>query len=400
MTDETAEEPATGLTRSRELALAAITGATVANAYYIHPIISEVADGFGVSDAAIGVVPAFNQLALALGILLLLPLGDRFGNRNLSLIFASAQTAMLAVMAFARDFTLFVGASTLLGFVTIVPYLLPAYVSKRVPVERLGQATATLTVGIIIGILIARVGAGILTEHFGWRSVYIAAALIMLVITLSLPRVMEPARKKGRSEAEESYAALLGSMLPLLRKHPEIFLSGAIQALNFGIFLSVWLGLALHLTSDEMGYGVDTVGYLAGIAAVSIYFTPRIGRWADSMGPRRARFFIALIQFAAITLYYPFGWNLWLLIIPIIITNVVGPSIDVTSRMTFLSLDPGVRTRLMTVFIVMMFVGGGIASSAGTYVYEHAGWAGNSMLAIAMSAVVVVLSWVATRKGE
>ena len=60
------------LTRTQERALALTITVVTANAYYIHPIIGEVARGFSVSEAEIGLVPALNQLALALGILLLL----------------------------------------------------------------------------------------------------------------------------------------------------------------------------------------------------------------------------------------------------------------------------------------------------------------------------------------
>lgn len=77
------------LSRSQEYALAATTAVVTANAYYIHPIIGDVAQTFGVGEAQIGLVPALNQLALATGIFLLLPLGDRYSNRSLCAIFVA-----------------------------------------------------------------------------------------------------------------------------------------------------------------------------------------------------------------------------------------------------------------------------------------------------------------------
>ena len=90
---------------SVELALLALATAVVtANGYYIHPIIARIAEDFDVSASTIGLVPAFNQLALALGIFLLLPLGDRFSNRRLISVFVAGQFVGISVMAFARDF--------------------------------------------------------------------------------------------------------------------------------------------------------------------------------------------------------------------------------------------------------------------------------------------------------
>jgi predicted MFS family arabinose efflux permease len=390
--------PGRKLLSRRELVLLAFAAAVVtANAYYIHPIIALVAKDFGVSASEIGLVPALNQIALALGIFVLLPLGDRFSNRQLATIFAAGQLIGLAVMAFATSFWIFVAGSTFLGFSTITPYLLPAYASKRVEPQRLGQATATLTTGVIAGILVARVGAGWVGEHLGWRTVYYGAAGVMLIVTLLLPRIMEDRDKSEAEPPRQSHAALVLSVFPIIRQHPEVLLSGAIQGLGFGIFLAVWLGLGLHLTSPEMGYGADTVGYLAAISLLNLFTTPALGAWADRTGPRRARFIISLIQFGAVALLGLFGHSLWLLIVPLVLMNLVGPLIDITGRMTFLTLPAGVRTRLMTAYIVLMFIGGGLASWAATWVYEHEGWHGTALLAAGLSATLVALSFLAMR---
>lgn len=387
------------LTRTQLYMLSAAAAVVTANAYYVHPIIASVAGDFGVSATRIGMVPAFNQLALALGIFFLLPLGDRYSNRRLTSIFVAGQFVAIAAMAFAQNFGVFVACSTVLGFFTIAPYLLPAYVSRRVLPTDLGRSTAVLTTGIIAGILIARAGAGFMGEYLGWRSVYFVAAALMLIISLILPLIME--EREPVPGPKISYPSLLKSMFPVVRSHPEILLSGAIQALGFGIFLAIWMGLGLHLTSAEMGYGTDVVGYLAIFSILNLLTTPRFGSWADRTGARKARLIISIVQFGGVCLFLPFGNSLWLLCIPIALTNLVGPIIDITGRMTFLSAAPEVRTRLMTVYIGMMFTGGGIASWASTAIYDRAGWTGNSLLALFLSALVVSLCYVGLKwKGN
>jgi len=378
--------------------LTAASAVCVANAYYIHPIIATVADDFQISDALIGAVPALNQIALALGILLLLPLGDRFSNRALTGVFSLLQVAALVMMLISENYLLFVAGSTVLGFFTIVPYLLPAYVSKRVPQERLGRAMAILSTGIIGGILLARVGSGALAEITNWRAVYIVAAGLMLLFSILLPLVMDGPRRRKKSVPRQSYASLIGSIWPMVRKHPEIIGAGTIQGLNFGIFLSVWMGLGLHLTSEKMGYGTDAVGYLAALALANLFVTPALGKWADRIGAHKARVRLASVQFAGAALFLVTGHSLWLLIIPILLTNVPGPGIDVAARMMFLSEASDIRTRLMTVYIVMMFAIGGLASWAGTAAYDFAGWTGNALLAIALSSAVLTLSWRSLRR--
>jgi predicted MFS family arabinose efflux permease len=146
-----------------------------------------------------------------------------------------------------------------------------------------------------------------------------------------------------------------------------------------------------------MGYGTDVVGYLAAFAAVSVFTTPFWGRLADRVGPRRARAWFALAQTAGVSLLYPLGGNLWLLMIPLLAGQVVGPAIDVTSRMTFLALEPALRTRLTTIYIAMMFVGGGIGSIAGTAVFEAFGWAGTAGYCFVSCLGITVLAFLARR---
>lgn len=385
------------LSRRQEYALAVTVAVVTANAYYIHPIIGEVARGFGIGEAEIGIVPALNQLALALGILLLLPLGDFYSNRRLCLVFVAAQTLCMLGMALAEGLVLFTAASTLLGFVTIAPYLIPAFASKRVAPERLGQVTAQLTAGVIFGILVARMGAGVIAEHADWRVVYWFAFGLMAAVTLFLPFAMRsevaPIKQPGAS-----YRALIGSVFTLFARHPDMRLSAAMQGLNFAMFTASWLALALHLTSSAMGYGTDSVGYLAGIAAISIFTTPRLGRWADKVGARRARVVAAIVQMVGIGLFYLLGYGILPLLVPLLLVNMVGPTIDVTGRMTLFTLAPEIRTRLTTSYVVVMFVGGAIGSALGTAVYDAGGWAATCGLLLTMSMAVVALALFAERR--
>ena len=389
-------KPRDGLSQS-ELFLFSIASAVItANAYYIHPIIARVAESFDVSATTIGAVPALNQLALAAGIFFLLPLGDRFSNKQLVTLFVGGQCLAIVGMALAQSYTTFVAASTLLGLVTIAPYLLPAYVSKRVPPERLGHATALLTTGIIIGILLARAGAGFFAEHFGWRTVYYIASLLMFVVAFTLPMTMKERTKVQEPPSRMPYFQLIGSLLPVALRYPDVILSGCIQALSFGVFLAIWLGLGLHLTSPEMGYGVDVVGYLAIFSITNLFTTPYLGSWADKLGAQKTRLIMSAFQFVGVCLLGLVGHNLWLLLIPILFTNIAGPVIDITGRMTFLTESPEIRTRLMTVYIVLMFSGAGLGSWAGTAAYDIAKWQGSVWLAITLSAAVLCLSALAT----
>ena len=391
-------DPEHQLSEGRIILLAIAAAIVTANAYYIHPIIAHVAESFEVRAAWVGLVPAANQVALAVGILFLLPLGDRLSNRRIISLALIAQIVALLTMAVADTFWVFVAASTALGFFTVTPYLLPAYVSKRVAGSRLGHVTAVLTAGVITGVLLSRTASGVIGEYLGWRTTYWVAAVLMIAATFALRQMLDDDVATQGPANSDGYWRLIGSLWPLLRSHPQVILAGVIQGFSFGIFLLVWMGIGLHLTSDEIGLGVDDVGYLGVFSIVNVLTTPRLGRWADRIGAGRARVILALVQMFGVALLFVADDSFWLLTLPIIVMSVAGPMIDVTGRMTCLAAEPAIRTRLMSLFIILMFLGGGVGSWVGTIAYDLGGWSLNVTLAMIFSAVIVLLSWLGQRR--
>jgi predicted MFS family arabinose efflux permease len=71
------------LNRSRVLLFAVTTGTMVANLYYIQPLLAAVAASFGHGVTSAGYLVTFTQLGYALGLLLVVPLGDVLDRRQL-----------------------------------------------------------------------------------------------------------------------------------------------------------------------------------------------------------------------------------------------------------------------------------------------------------------------------
>jgi predicted MFS family arabinose efflux permease len=267
----------------------------------------------------------------------------------------------------------------------------PAFASKRVDATRLGFVTAVLTTGVIFGVQFSRLGSGVIAEQLGWRAVYFIAAGLMGLSVFALPILMGP-EAPASGVKRESYTHLLASLLRLPGRFPDVMISGLIQGLSFAIFLAMWMGIGLHLTGSELQLGTDIVGYLAACSAIGLMTTPRLGRWADRLGPEGARVRMAIAQFTAIAslVLAIFDWRL--LIVPVIATAVSGPLIDITGRMTLLNRAPEIRTRLMSLYITLMFLGGGFGSWSGTLAYDAFGWWGTVGLSLSLSSIACLLA--------
>lgn len=79
------------------LILAIGAGFSVASIYYVQPILPHIGHDLQLSLDGMGLVPTLTQIGYALGILLLLPLGDRYDRRKIIAVKSAALTAMLSL---------------------------------------------------------------------------------------------------------------------------------------------------------------------------------------------------------------------------------------------------------------------------------------------------------------
>jgi MFS family permease len=102
-----------------------------------------------------------------------------------------------------------------------------AYAASAASPHEQGRVVGAAQGGVFIGLLLARVFAGGISDIAGWRGVYLCAAALMLMIALplwwrlpALPAVT----------ATMSYPRLIGSMLTLLRQEKVLQIRGVLAA--------------------------------------------------------------------------------------------------------------------------------------------------------------------------
>jgi MFS family permease len=174
--------------RSLVWLFAIASGLSVANVYYAQPLLDALARDFAISDAAIGGVIAATQIGCAMALLLLVPLGDRVNRRRLMATQVLLIAALTAV-SMASTTVMLLGGMLAVGLLgTAMTQGLIAYAASAASPHEQGRVVGAAQSGVFIGLLLARVFSGSISDLFGWRGVYILAALLMLGIALPLWR--------------------------------------------------------------------------------------------------------------------------------------------------------------------------------------------------------------------
>jgi predicted MFS family arabinose efflux permease len=137
------------------------------------------------------------QLGYALGLALLLPLGDLWENRLLASRTLLLTAGALAGAALAPAFWAFLVVSAMIGVTSVVAQILIPLAAHLAPPEARGKLVGQVTSGLLLGIMLARSLSSFAAAAWGWRSIYvISAAMLLTSLTLAkmLP-VRQPAHQ-------------------------------------------------------------------------------------------------------------------------------------------------------------------------------------------------------------
>ena len=147
---------------------------------------------FSVSVSMIGLVAMLTQVGTALGMLVFVPLGDSRDRRALLTVLLTGACVALCGVATARNLIWVSIASFAVGLCGAAVHIIVPFAAQLAPEDSRGRVLGTVFSGLLIGILLARTFSGIVASFFGWRSVYVIAALAMLGIGAREPADNNP----------------------------------------------------------------------------------------------------------------------------------------------------------------------------------------------------------------
>lgn len=356
--------------------LAAGAGLSVASIYYSQPMLDIISKQFNAGIGAVGMVPMLTQAGYALGILLLAPLGDRHDRRTIIFIKGLMLVAALLLCGFSGGLSALLIASFITGLTaTVAQDIVPASAALA-PERSRGKTVGTVMTGLLVGILLSRVVSGVVAEYFGWRTMYMIAALAVLLITLTLWRVL-PRFAPGTSV---SYPRLLLSLVHLWRHHQTLRRAALAQGLLSVGFSAFWSTLALML-SDRFHLDSAVAGAFGLAGASGAMAAPLAGSFADRIGPAR----VTQAGAALVTISFALMFLLPLLPMPaqlaLIVLCTIGFDLGVQATLVahqtlVYGLAPEARSRLNALLFTVVFIGMATGAALGSLALAHWGWNG------------------------
>ncbi|MDT0462026.1 MFS transporter [Streptomyces sp. DSM 41699] len=391
---ETTAQAAPGVPGRLVALLAVASGMTVANLYYAQPLLSSLRDVFHISTAAAGLLITLTQVGYVIGMLFLVPLGDRLEKRRLVTVLLAVTTLALVAAGLATGFPMLLAASLISGATSVVAQILVPFAASLAPDHARGRIVGRVMSGLLTGILLSRTLSSLVSDLAGWRVVYLGSAVLTALLAVAL----RAALPQHAPTTSVPYHHVLRSTVRLVRTHPALLRRGLYQAAMFGSFSAFWTTVSYVLTGPRFHYSPVGVGIFALVGAAGAAIAPFAGHWADRGLTRPitgVAFAVAALAFAVAGLG---GHSIVLLALAAIAVDMAVQTTLILGQHTVYELDPAARARLNSAFIATFFLGGALGSQLGSVAYRSGGWVAVTVLGAALP-VLALLYWLTEHRA-
>ena len=382
------------MTKFLAILFAICSGLAIGNLYWAQPLLVQIMDDFGLPAANGGLLVTATQIGYAMGILIILPLGDFVRRKRMIAIVMVLSVLALVSCAISPSFIILSLSLFSMGIVTISGQIILPLAGDLSREDERGHIVGIVSSGITTGILFSRFASGIIAGFWGWRSVYVIAAALNLVMVLVMIYVLPeiPAKNKFKS-----YGKLMASVFTTFKNHgslPNILLhSGLIFGLIFNIF---WTSLTFLLSADPFNYNTFQIGLvsLAGLAAA--VFGVGIGKLQDKGLSIPALGAFIVVCLVSMVCGFAFSDSIVAIVIVAAVLSVAVQGVSVLTQTRLFNLSQGERSRLNTVFVVNNFIFGAVGNALASLLWSLGGWSYVMMAASAVS-VAALIVWLFSR---
>ncbi|KAK0665468.1 putative transporter [Cercophora samala] len=384
-----------GYTPGIVLLSAFASAVAAANLYYTYPVLNKAADDFGISYERAALIPQLLQGGYGIGILFLCPLGDVFRLRPLILTLTLATTCTWLGLCLTNSFEVFTTLSFFTGFVTVSPQLLIPLIGTLAPPERRATAVSLVLAGMMMGLAVPRVVAGIVTQYTPWRNIYWVAlglqCILVALMWLFFPDYPRPDPTNTQTFSRK-YINILASIIRMTFKEPILAYGCLVTFLVNAVQASFWTTLTAHLAGPPFHFGPLNIGLFS-----------MIGVGTTVLIPVYAHFVIE--RFAP---YFATINGLLLTIVTVALDCYTGDVLKIGGPiLQAFGVDFGVQlgsvayraavykelpaNRASVIFTACAFIGQLVGTSVGNTVYARGGWSNVGIFHIAFALVTMVV---------
>jgi len=214
-----------------------------------------------------------NWIRYAIGLVLISPLGDLLRRRPLIITVVTISTSLSIGLAVTKSLAVFKALSFLVGMVTVTPQILIPLAADLAPEHRRASAISFVFSGLLFGVLIARVLAGIIAEFQSWRVVYYFAIGVQSLVLVGAYLIL-PDYPSKNVNGELTYWKILWTMAKFAVTEPILIQACLVNIGSSACFTNFWVTLTFLLGGPPYNYST----YVLSVLSICICLTEVLWR--------------------------------------------------------------------------------------------------------------------------
>ncbi|HDR7530827.1 MFS transporter [Bacillus cereus] len=351
--------------------LAISCGSLAANIYYAQPIVQFIAKDLNISSDLSGLLTTLTQIGYGLGLFFIVPMADLFKSKKIIGILIGLTILSLMGTLISTNGNIFLLLTTIIGIGACAAQMLVPLTMRIVPIEETGKYVGKVMSGLLIGIMIARPLSIGIADWFGWRMVFLASLIVLVVVLLLIIKFLP--NYEVISTSNMRYPYLIASMVKLLIHTSPLQQRAFYHACLFATFSLYWTVMPILLRAEPLHFSNNEIALFGFVAIAGALLTPTIGKIAD-----KGHIFtmtnvsMMLVLLSVILLFFVQDHSLFSMIL-ILISGIcvdigVAGNLLLGQKVIF-SLNPEIRNRLNGLYMTIFFLGGAFGSWIGSYTY-------------------------------
>ncbi|MFC7307304.1 MFS transporter [Streptomyces monticola] len=352
--------------------------ATFALLYSTQALLPAISGDFGVSaDTASWTVSAATG-ALALFVLPLSALSERFGRRTLMTVSLTVAVLVGLLVPFAPDLGWLVALRAVQGAALAgLPASAMAYLAEEVRPKALIAAIGLFVAGNSIGGMSGRVLTGWVAQAWGWRAALAAVGLMALVCALTFRLLLPKARHfRARSLRPRDLARTVRGHL----SNPLLCRLYAIGALFMTVFGAVYTVIGYRLVEAPFSLPQGIVGSIFLVYLVGTVSSAAAGKLVGRLG-RRGALYLAVGTTAAGLLLSLTDTLAAVLLGLVLITAGFFAGHAVASSSVSRTATEG-RAQASALYQSAYYLGSSAGGTLGAVAFHAVGWPGTVLLGL------------------
>ncbi|AJT64809.1 hypothetical protein T261_3139 [Streptomyces lydicus] len=381
--------------RRMSFALFAAGVATFALLYSTQALLPAISADLNVSPDQASWTVSAATFGLALGVIPLSAVSERFGRRALMTVSLSVATLIAMLVPFAPSLGVLIALRAVQGVALAgLPASAMAFLAEEVRAKALVAAIGLFVAGNSIGGMSGRIVTGWVAQAWGWRAGLGAVGVMAVVCAVAFRLLVPKARHFApRSVGPRALARTLAGHLanPLLRR------LYAIGGLFMTVFGAVYTVIGYRLTSEPFNLPQGIVGSIFIVYLVGTVSSAAAGQLVARLGRRGALYLAVGATSTGLLLSLTDSVAAVLTGLVLITAGFFAGHAVASSAVSRTAKTA--RAQASALYQCAYYVGSSLGGALGAVAFHAAGWQGTVALGLVAMAGAASITLYATRKA-